>query len=179
MVRQTHQPLAGSLICLMVMLAIDFKTGIAAAAILFAVFQYLKRTSAPARWADSRRSYHLKLVRQNLMEAGQDPEHPRDWRPYVLALADDADQMAQLLDFAALIEGKSGITTAVRMVEDRQWLRIAQVQDRCGERATKTDRPTNEQKIFSRVISCRRYGRRPVGIIPGLWRGAGEDQHRI
>ena len=109
----------GALICLGVMLAIDFKTGIASVAILFAVFQYFKRVSAPARWADSRRSYHLKLVRDNLIRAQKDHEHPRDWRPYVLVLSNDEEHMKQLLDFSSMIEGKSGITTAVRILQAR------------------------------------------------------------
>lgn len=109
----------GALICLGVMLAIDFKTGIASVAILFAVFQYLKRVSAPARWADSWRSYHLKLVRDNLIRAQKDHEHPRDWRPYVLVLSNDEEHMKQLLDFSSMIEGKSGITTAVRILQAR------------------------------------------------------------
>ncbi|WP_321495653.1 amino acid permease [uncultured Desulfobacter sp.] len=111
--------LTGALICLGVMLAIDFKTGIAAVAILFAIFQYLKRVSTPVRWADSRRSYHLKLVRDNLMGAQKVPAHPRDWRPYVLVLSNDEEQMKILLDFSSAIEGKSGITTAVRILQAR------------------------------------------------------------
>ena len=51
--------LVGALACLGVMLAIDLKAGIIAVALLFAIFQYLKRTAGPARWADSSRSYHL------------------------------------------------------------------------------------------------------------------------
>jgi len=129
----------GALICLGVMLAIDFKTGIAAVAILFAVFQYLKRVSAPARWADSRRSYYLKLVRDNLMGAQRVPEHPRDWRPYVLALSNDEEQMKQLLDFSSLIEGRSGITTAVRILQAR------------GYRAVRLK--AEAEKELSRIIS--------------------------
>lgn len=131
--------LVGAFICLGVMLAIDFRTGIAAVAILFAVFQYLKRMSVPARWADSRRSYHLKLVRDNLMGARKDPEHPRDWRPYVLALSNDEEHMKQLLDFSALIEGKSGITTAVRILRAR------------GYRAVKLK--ADAEKDLARIIS--------------------------
>jgi amino acid transporter len=131
--------LVGALICLGVMLAIDFKTGIAAVAILFAVFQYLKRVSAPARWADSRRSYYLKLVRDNLMGAQRVPEHPRDWRPYVLALSNDEEQMKQLLDFSSLIEGRSGITTAVRILQAR------------GYRAVRLK--AEAEKELSRIIS--------------------------
>ncbi len=131
--------LVGALICLGVMLAIDFKTGIAAVAILFAIFQYLKRVSAPARWADSRRSYHLKLVRDNLMGAQKDPEHPRDWRPYVLVLSNNEEHMKQLLDFSSLIEGKSGITTAVRILQAR------------GYRAVKLK--AEAEKDLARIIS--------------------------
>ncbi|WP_035239273.1 amino acid permease [Desulfobacter vibrioformis] len=131
--------LGGGLICLGVMLAIDFKTGIAAVAILFAIFQYLKRVSAPVRWADSRRSFHLKLVRDNLMEAQKVPEHPRDWRPYILALSNDEEHMKQLLDFSALIEGKSGMTTAVRILQAR------------GYRAVKLK--AEAEKNLARIIS--------------------------
>ncbi|HMA66521.1 MAG TPA: amino acid permease, partial [Desulfosalsimonadaceae bacterium] len=48
--------LVGCLACLGVMLAIDVTAGIVALALLLAVFQYVKRTAGPARWADSRRS---------------------------------------------------------------------------------------------------------------------------
>jgi DNA-binding response OmpR family regulator len=39
-------------------------------ALLFAVYQYLKRTSGPARWADSQRAYRLQQVREHLLAAG-------------------------------------------------------------------------------------------------------------
>ncbi|NDY71239.1 amino acid permease [Desulfobacter hydrogenophilus] len=131
--------LVGALICLGVMLAIDFKTGIAAVAILFAIFQYLKRVSGPARWADSRRSYHLKLVRDNLLGAQKVHAHARDWRPYLLVLSNDEEQMKQLLDFSSLVEGKSGITTAVRILQAR------------GYRAVKLK--AEAEKDLARIIS--------------------------
>ncbi len=110
--------LAGFLACFGVMLAIDLKTGVAAAAVLFAVYQYLKRTSGPNRWADSQRSYHLQKVRTSLIEANEDIEHPREWRPYILVLSNDQQHRNQLLDFAGLIEGGSGITSAVRILRN-------------------------------------------------------------
>lgn len=109
--------LIGSLACMGVMLAIDFKTGTAAAAVLFAIFQYLKRTAGPARWSDSRRSYQLKAIRENLLAAQQDLEHPREWRPFILALSNKKQHMAELLGFSTLIEGNSGMTTAVRVIQ--------------------------------------------------------------
>ena len=109
--------LAGALACLSTMMAIDLREGIVAIAVLFAIFQYLKRTAGPARWADSRRSYHLQRTREHLLAAASEPEHPRYWRPQILAFSDDPERRSQLLQFASWIEGGSGLTTAVRIIE--------------------------------------------------------------
>jgi amino acid transporter len=109
--------LLGFLACLLVMLAIDFKTGLIAVSILFAIYQYLKRTAGPARWADSRRSYYLQRARENLLEAYIEPEHDRDWRPQILAFSKNAQRRPGLLRFASWIEGKSGLTTVVKILE--------------------------------------------------------------
>jgi amino acid transporter len=109
--------LLGFLACLLVMLAIDYKVGLIAVSILFAIFQYLKRTSGPARWADSRRSYYLQRARENLLNANIEPEHDRDWRPQILAFSKDAERRPGLLRFASWIEGKSGLTTVVKILE--------------------------------------------------------------
>ncbi|MBT8358511.1 MAG: amino acid permease, partial [Deltaproteobacteria bacterium] len=109
--------LAGALACLGTMLAVDFYAGIVAFAVLFAIFQYLKRTAGPSRWADSRRSYHLQHIREHLLAAAGEPEHPRYWRPQILAFSNNPERRAQLLRFSSWIEGRSGITTAVRILE--------------------------------------------------------------
>ena len=109
--------LAGALACIGTMMAIDFRAGVVAISVLFAIFQYLKRTAGPARWADSRRSYHLQLSREHLLAAATEPEHPRYWRPQILAFSDNPERRSQLLHFASWIEGGSGLTTAVRIVE--------------------------------------------------------------
>lgn len=107
----------GFIACLGAMLAIDLMAGIVAISILFAIFQYLRRTAGPARWADSRRSFHLQRVRENLLAASREPEHPRDWRPQILAFSDDSHRRRQLLTFSSWLQGKSGLTTAVRILE--------------------------------------------------------------
>ena len=109
--------LAGALACLGAMLAVDLTAGIVAVAVLFAIYQYLKRTAGPARWADSRRSHHLQHTREHLLAAAAEPEHPRDWRPQILAFSDNPERRSQLLKFASWIEGGSGLTTAVRILE--------------------------------------------------------------
>jgi amino acid transporter len=113
--------LLGFLACFGTMLAIDFKTGLIAVAILFAIYQYLKHTAGPARWADSRRAYHLHQVRKNLLAANSDLAHPRDWRPQMLVFSNDPDRRRRLLALAAWFEGQSGLTTLVKLVvQDNQ-----------------------------------------------------------
>jgi len=109
--------LAGALACLAVMLAINVAAGVVAMAILFGIYQYLKRTSGPARWADSRRSYHLQRIRANLLAAAQEPEHPRDWRPQLLVFSSNPHRRQRLLQFAEWLEGDTGFATVVRILE--------------------------------------------------------------
>lgn len=111
--------LAGALACLGAMLAVDLTAGIVAVAVLFAIFQYLKRTAGPARWADSRRSHHLQMIREHLLAAEAEPMHPRYWRPQILAFSDNPERRVQLLHFASWIEGQSGLTSAVRILEGK------------------------------------------------------------
>ena len=115
-----HNPrlsLLGALACGAVILAIDPLAGAFAGAILFGLLQYVRRTVRVARWADSGRSMRLKQIRENLVGLAADPEHPRDWRPVILAFSEHAERRAALLRFASWIEGGSGFVTAVRVVE--------------------------------------------------------------
>jgi amino acid transporter len=109
--------LAGALACLGVMLAIEITAGIIAVAVLFGIFQYLRRTAGPSRWADSRRSHHLQLIREHLLAAAAEPEHARYWRPQILAFSDNPQRRSQLLRFSSWIEGGSGLTSAIKILE--------------------------------------------------------------
>ena len=142
--------LLGFVICLGAMLAIDPKSGAAAIALLFAVYQYLKRTAGPARWADSTRSHHLHQVRQHLLAAAEAPEHARDWRPQLLVFTRDSERCAPLLACAAWIEGGSGFTEAVQIVEGE------------GPAARKAGKSAH--RTLAEVIACGRYPMFPLTV---------------
>ncbi|MFP4572889.1 MAG: amino acid permease [Desulfobacterales bacterium] len=112
-----HLSLAGALACLGTMLAIDIAAGVIALAFLFAIYQYLSRSSGPARWADSRRSYRFQQIRSHLLLAADAPEHPRDWRPNLLVFSDDPERRRPLLQFADWLQGDSGFATVVRIIQ--------------------------------------------------------------
>ncbi len=109
--------LLGCLICMAVILALDVKNGIIALAILLAIYYYLERTAGPARWADSSRSHAFQMIRQQLISMAHAPEHHRNWRPQILAFTNNRERRIPLLTFAEWIEGRSGLITAVRIME--------------------------------------------------------------
>ncbi len=111
--------LLGALACFGVMLAIDVAAGLVALTVLFSIYQYLKRTAGPARWADGKRSYHLQRVRENLLAAAVEPDHPRDWRPQLLLFADNPEIRKPLIQLADWIAGNSGLISVVKIVTGR------------------------------------------------------------
>jgi hypothetical protein len=108
--------LLGAVACLGVMLAINLEAGLVAVALLFAIYQFLRRTAPQARWADGRRSYHTRQVRTHLLAAAGEAEHPRDWRPNMLLFSDDSHRRAHLLQFASWLNGDSGFATLVNFM---------------------------------------------------------------
>ena len=110
--------LIGALACLAIMLMINAIAGILSVILLFGIYQYLKRTASPARWADGSRAHLFRRIREHLFAMGDAEAHSRDWRPQILALSKDPQRRAHLLRFANWIEGGTGLTTAVEMIVD-------------------------------------------------------------
>jgi amino acid transporter len=108
--------LVGFVGCLAIMLAINPAAGVIAAVLLFAIHQYLSRAVAVDRWADSDRSRRFQRVREDLYAISADLEHPRNWRPVLLAFSDNPERRERILRFASWLEGRSGLTTAVRII---------------------------------------------------------------
>jgi amino acid transporter len=143
--------LAGSVICLAIMLAIDFKTALIALSILLATYQFTKRTAGPARWADGQRSYHLQQARLNLKAAADETEHPRDWRPYILAMSNKSEHRDELLSCASWLEGGSGLTAVVEVITAS---RMERVKARAvAQRALEKDIASNNSDAYPLVIA--------------------------
>lgn len=147
--------LLGAVGCLAAMLAVDLAASAVAIAVLFGIYQYLQRTAGPARWADSRRSYHVQRVREHLFAVGAEPEHPREWRPRLLVFSKDAPRRERLLRFSTWIEGGSGFTTAVRILEgDAQHMRRLREE---AEAELQADIAEHDLKVFALVVAAPNF----------------------
>lgn len=109
--------LLGFIICLGVILAFDVQYGIIAVAILTAIYQYLKHTAGPSRWADSSAAHAFQVIREQLNLMAGSPAHHRNWRPHILVFSNHAERRVPLLTFAQWIEGDSGLITVARIIE--------------------------------------------------------------
>jgi len=108
--------LAGAILCFAAMLAIDWKAGTVAIAVIFAIYQYLYRATGVPRWADGKRSALLQEVRKDIFTISEDPSHARDWRPYILVFSDNPERREKLIHVASWLDGGSGIITLVKIV---------------------------------------------------------------
>jgi len=108
--------LAGAILCVAAMLAINPIAGAAAIVLLFLIYQYLRRRAIPERWADAAHSHHFQRAVENIRALDGEIEHARNWRPQILVFSADTGRRARLLTFAKWIEGNSGLTAAFRIV---------------------------------------------------------------
>ncbi len=109
--------LAGSILCLGILLALDMINGVFALAIMLAIYLYLRHTAQSPRWADASRSHALKVIVDQLISIVDSPQHHRDWRPNILAFTKSQERRAALLTFGEWMRGGSGILTAIHIVE--------------------------------------------------------------
>jgi amino acid transporter len=112
--------LAGALLCIAILLALDVYNGIIALAIMFGIYLYLKNSAKPSRWADSSRSHAFSQVRKNLQQMAAIPEHQNDWYPHILAFTNHRESREKLLRFGDWISGDTGLMTAVQIVKGVQ-----------------------------------------------------------
>lgn len=145
--------LLGGLGCLGAMIAIHPPAALVAALVLLGVFYWVRATVSVERWADSNRSRMFQRVRRGLLGILAEPEHPRYWRPVILAFSDEPQRREMLLRFSSWIEGGSGLTTLIRIVTgtDRQTrIRCAEIQKEMG-----ADIKRLKVDAFPRAIAAR------------------------
>ena len=147
--------LAGALCCLVAMLAIDPVAGAVALGVLALIYRYLKAKAPLPRWADGRRAYHTRRIRQHLLAMHDAAESPRDWRPNILLFSDSSHRRQPLLKLAASLEGRSGFVTAVKLLQG-QGLRLRHARED-AEQALAADIREAGVDAWARVLTVQDF----------------------
>ena len=110
--------LAGTIACAGAIIAINPVAGAVSAAVLIALYTYLRHRDVPDRWVDSAGSHHYTKARQHLRALAGEPPRARDWRPCILSFVPrDPTNRRRMITMSSWLEGDAGFLTAVRIVE--------------------------------------------------------------
>ncbi|MCB2224856.1 MAG: amino acid permease [Actinobacteria bacterium] len=108
--------LAGSIACLGAMLAINPAAGAGAVAVMYLIYRYLERRDDDERWIDASRGHYFQRAKESIRAMTGEVDHPRNWRPQILAFSADPERRARLLRFASWLEGNSGLTAVAQII---------------------------------------------------------------
>ena len=109
--------LIGAASSFVVMIAINPLAGLAASVVLMAVYAYIARSSHPERWSDASHSHYFRRAKENILLLAEETASARNWRPQVLAFSADPERRERLMRFAAWLEGTSGLSAVVQLIQ--------------------------------------------------------------
>jgi len=119
--------LLGSLGAVAVMFLISPVACLAALALEFLIYLYVRRRAMQKRWGDVRAGLWLALTRHALLQLRRHERDPRNWRPHILVMAGDTAKRIALVRLANWFNEDRGIVTACRLVVGKLEERAAAV----------------------------------------------------
>jgi amino acid transporter len=108
--------LAGTVGCALVMLLIDWRWALVATGMVTALHWYLSRAELTANWGDVGSGLLFERTRQNLLKLEDELYHPKNWRPFVLALSGTGFSRPHLVVFGSWLTSETGILTLGQVI---------------------------------------------------------------
>ena len=109
--------LAGAIGCAVAMVKIDETYAIAAMLIAALIYFWLRgRTSGS--WGDAKRGYVFSRTRQHLLTLETMSRDPKNWRPVLMVLTEDAERDRQLMQCASWIEAGRGLLLVLEVAAE-------------------------------------------------------------
>lgn len=122
--------LLGALASFGAMVAINPPAGVTSLLVLFGIYTYLGRRSHPERWSDASHSHYFKRAKENIRLMSGESESSRNWRPQVLAFSADPERRERLMHLAAWLEGASGLSAIVEIMQGSGAVKRAEKRER-------------------------------------------------
>ncbi len=108
--------LAGAIGCGLVMLLIDWRWALVATSIVGVLHWYLSRADLTASWGDLGSGLLFERTRQNLLKLEDQLYHPKNWRPFVLALSGTGFSRPHLVVFGSWLTSETGVLTLGQVI---------------------------------------------------------------
>lgn len=127
--------LAGAIGCVIAMIKINETYAIIAIGISAILYFWLRRRTT-SDWDDAKRGYIFSRTRQNLLTLEKMTPDPKNWRPVLMVLTEDAERDRQMIQCAAWIESGRGLLSVLEVSSDPD----ATLRDRLEQRKQHMER---------------------------------------
>lgn len=108
--------LMGAIGCGAVMLLIDWRWALVASGLVAAIHRYLVRADVNAGWGDLNSGLLFERTRRNLLKLEDSLYHPKNWRPFVLALSGTGFSRPHLVIFGSWLTRETGVLTLGQVI---------------------------------------------------------------
>ena len=126
--------LAGAIGCAVAMVKINETYALIAIAVAGVIYFYLRKRDIQTSYGDAKRGYIFQSTRNNLFYLEQSKPHPKNWRPILVALTDDAIRNSELLAMGSSLESHRGLYTVAQISEIKTENLASKVRFRDSER---------------------------------------------
>jgi len=109
--------LVGAVACFAATLLINPTAALLAGACFVGIYFYVRKYVMSVSFGDARRGFIYSRTRDNLLTLSSLPAHPKNWRPTVVAFADDPAGELHFVKYANWLSSGRGILTIAAMID--------------------------------------------------------------
>ena len=143
--------LAGTIGCGAVMLLIDWRWAMVAIMLFAALHYYLTQSELVTSWGNLNSGLLFERTRRNLLRLEDELYHPKNWRPFVLALSGTGFTRPHLVVFGSWLTDKTGVLTLGQVIP--------------GELDDRHERRVNQEKLLHAMIGEHRLRAFPAVVV--------------
>ena len=109
--------LIGAIGCAVAMMKINDTYALVALGITAVIYFYLKKRDIQTSYGDAKRGFVFQRTKDNLIYLEGSKVHPKNWRPIMVALCDDAEGDHSIVRTAGWLESSRGLLTVANLIE--------------------------------------------------------------
>jgi amino acid transporter len=145
--------LAGAIGCGAVMLLIDFRWAMVAVCLVAAIHWYLSQIELDASWGHLQSGLLFERTRKSLLRLEDELYHPKNWRPFVLALSGGGFSRPHLVVFGSWLTSERGVLTLGQVIP--------------GELGDHHQRRISQEQILHAMVSEHGLSAFPAVVVAG------------
>lgn len=109
--------LIGAIGCAIAMMKINDTYALISLGITAIIYFYLKKREIQTSYGDAKRGFVFQRTKDNLIYLEGSKVHPKNWRPIMVALCDDAQGDHSIVRTAGWLESSRGLLTVANLIE--------------------------------------------------------------